>query len=323
MRTALALAAALQTPVRVEGIRANRPQPGLKHQHLAGARALAQLTHGTLEGDTLGSTSLTFTPEPLMGGEFHFPIETAGSMTLLLQTVLPALAGARAHAVLELEGGTDVPFAPTWEYFTRVHVPTLERLGIEFTIERLSRGYFPAGGGRARVTVDAKGLRDAPLPHGTPLGKIRGVSHSNGLPKHIIQRAAEAAHDELATAGLASDIELEHHRGPGSGMGVSLWTEGRFPPMGADGVGRRGRPAEEVGREAARALIAEARAKCSVDAHQADMLPPFLALSGGGTYTVRGRTGHLETTLSVVEQMTGVSCRLEDEDLHVRVTVGR
>ena len=326
VRTALSLAAALRTPVRIENIRAGRPSPGLKHQHLAGARAIAQLTQGTLEGDDLGSSTLTFRPGLLMGGEYHFPIETAGSITLLLQTLLPALAASRQQFSLELEGGTDVPFAPTWYYFTQVHVPTLQEMGLVIETELRAHGYFPAGGGRARVTVDASGFHEPRFPERARPKRIRGVSHSNGLPKHIIQRAAEAAHDELLAGGYGSDIDLEHHRGPGGGMGISLWTmEGTgFPHrLGADAVGQRGRPAEEVGRRAARALLADLAAGSDVDAHQADMLPPFLALAGGGAYTVRGLTRHLETTLRVVEAMTGIPCRTEEAPKGVRVRVGR
>lgn len=322
VRTALATAAALRFPVRVENVRANRDPPGLKTQHLVSVRALAQLTQGTLEGDDLGSLALAFRPGLTMGGEFHFPIQTAGSITMVLQTLMPALAASRQRFELELEGGTDVPWAPSWGYFEHVHAPALRELGLEVETELRARGYFPAGGGRARVVIDASGFHDASFAERPPVTRVRGVAHSNGLPKHIIMRAAEAARDELLGAGYAAEIDLEHHRGPGAGMGITLWTEGPGVPLGSDGVGRKGRPAEEVGRAAARGLIADLDGKCGVDVHQADMLPPVLALGGGGRYTVRGMTSHLETNLRLTEALTGIPCRAVEAARGIEVRVG-
>ncbi len=307
-RVAMALAAVTGVPVRITNIRAKRPRPGLRPQHLAGARALAELSEGRIHGIVEGGTTVEFEPGRIAGGEYAFGVDTAGSVTLILQTVLPAILAARDRFTITLEGGTDVPYAPTWDYFMNVHLPVLAELGYDVQAEHVKRGYFPAGGGRVLVETGPGAPRRTDFERRGSDVKIHGNVHSNGLPRHIAKRATDALRDAIVAGGFGlASVEEDVHRGPGTGMGVAAWaTEGpRF--LGADALGRRGVPAEAVGTACGEALVRELRAGGGLDPFQADQVLVPLALAGGGSFTTRILTGHARTVMALLPRFLPVT----------------
>ncbi len=301
LRTALALGAATGVPVRVERVRANRPEPGLRPQHRAAVAALAAVCDARVDGIEVGSTVVEFRPGPIVGGDLDLAIGTAGAITLLLQTILPACAASRQSFAFRVAGGTDVPFSPSWDYFAHVHVPLLARLGVEVeaTLER--RGYFPAGGGSVRVAVGAGGFRRADFVERGPVLRVEGRAHAHALPRSVVGRGAESLRDRLVAAGLpVRDVALEEHRGPGTGFGLGAWAITAESRLGSDALGRRGLRAEDVAAHAARGLVLEVGSGAAVDEHQADQLPVFMALVGGGALVTRHLSAHARTVLDLL-----------------------
>lgn len=319
-RVALALAAATRTPVRVVNVRANRTEPGLKAGHLAAVRALAQLCDGEVEGDEMGSREVALRPGVVTGGDHEFHIETAGPVTLLLQALLPAMAASRQPFTLRLRGGTNVAWSPQWDDFVHVHVPLLRRLGVDVETTLLRRGFFPQGGGEVEARVQTPGLNRVDLTELGELRAIRAVVPSHGLPRHVMERAglsiAEAFQDVRKV-----DVETDFHRGPGTGMAVALRAERAHTVLGADAVGRRGTRVEDVVAQAAAELKADLRAGVGVDLHQADQLPVFMALAGGGSYTCRHLTPHARTVLDLLPEFLPVQVETAAEGPRTRVVL--
>ncbi|MCX8185172.1 MAG: RNA 3'-terminal phosphate cyclase [Sulfolobales archaeon] len=313
LRTAVALSAIAGIDIRVVNIRAKRPEPGLKKQHLTGILAAAKICNAVVEGASVGSTEVVFKPGSIRGGRYEFDVGTAGSVTLVLQTLLPIAAFADSPVTIEVRGGTDVPWSPPIDYLRYVVKPHLERLGYIFRVELVRRGHYPRGGGVVRVTVDKppKSFKSVNVVSAGPLKKVEGISHCVKLPKHVAERQARAVVEELRKhrVGASVDVVLEwyepekdYHLGPGSG--VVLWAQTENSVLGADSLGERGKPAEVVGAEAASKLLEELATGMAYDRHMADILVPYLALARGVSLIgISKLTLHVYTNLWLVKQV--------------------
>ena len=154
LRSALALSLATGTPLRIENVRGGRSRPGLLRQHLACIRLAQEVGHALVEGAELGSAAFAFEPRALRGGLYEAHVGTAGSVQLVVQSVLPALLRSDEPSELVIEGGTYAKYAPPFEHMRDVLFPLLARTGarLEATIER--HGFYPRGGGRIRVRIE-------------------------------------------------------------------------------------------------------------------------------------------------------------------------
>ncbi len=315
LRQALGMAAYAGRPVRVFNIRAGRPRPGLAPQHLRSVQAVGAVCGARVRGASLGSTELTFEPGEISAGSFRFDIGTAGSVTLLLQTLLlPCLTHAGEYE-FELTGGTDVPWSPPVDYLIQVTLPALTAFGTcQVSVGR--RGYYPRGGGLLQARL--VGSRGAPPPvelvEPGRVTAIRGVSHAGRRLKErrVAERQADAADHLLRRLGHPVEIAIEHAEAADPGSGVTLWTEAEGGPrLGGSALGARGKPADEVGREAARALLDALGAEAAaVDRHLADQLVPFLA-AAGGRLRAPEITEHVRSNLHVAEQVLGARFSVE------------
>jgi RNA 3'-terminal phosphate cyclase (ATP) len=320
LRNAVALSAVTGRPVRVVNIRGARPQPGLRPQHLLAVRATAEACGGRLLGAEIGSREIVFEPgevAPRQG--WRLEVGTAGSVMLILQSLLPALAAANGPSELTLTGGTDVPFAPPYDHFDQVFLPALSELGPQVTMQLVRRGFYPKGGGQMRVIVGQERV-SCPVrsfawtKRGAAVG-IRGRSYSQGLPSHIAERMRSAALNVLSGSGQEPAVELEMlESGPGEGCGIVLWAEcegGRR--FAGSALGRRGKRAEEVGREAARALLSELAGDWAVETHLADQLIVWMALADGPSeFTTAKLTDHVRNAVIVAEAVAGARFALEE-----------
>ena len=154
LRTALALSLVTGKPFRIENIRAGRKTPGLLRQHLTAVSAAAAIGQADVEGAAIGSRAVAFSPTALKSGEYSFAVGTAGSTTLVLQTVLPALLMGEGQSKLTLEGGTHNPFAPPFDFLVRSFLQLMNRMGPRVTAELERPGFYPAGGGKFSVTIE-------------------------------------------------------------------------------------------------------------------------------------------------------------------------
>jgi RNA 3'-terminal phosphate cyclase (ATP) len=295
VRTAVALSAVTGESVRITKIRQGRPKPGLAAQHAQAILALSRLCNARTAGVEPGSSDISFEPGEIRGGRYRVEIGTAGSITLLLQCLMPAMLKADSPVSFEVFGGTDVSWSPTIDHFRCVFLPALRCFGVETDLEVRQRGYYPRGQGRVILTLKPGELKPAHLDAQKSVQEsraVQGISHCSNLPEHVARRQAESAEKTLKDAGFESTISKEVLDLPSTGSGITLWSGFK----GASALGERGLPAEKVGMRAAEDMIQELSSKATVDVHLADQLIPYIALAGG-SYTAREISKHVRTNI--------------------------
>mgnify|MGYP001120650016 CR=1 FL=1 len=319
IRTAIALAAITGKEVEITNIRANRPKPGLSAQHLNAVKAVEQLSGGHTEGLELRSTRLQFSPAKLKGLEGEIDIGTAGSITLLLQCLIPVALFADRDTKVSITGGTDVSWSPPIDFYTNVFLNALREMGCEAHLDVKRRGYYPKGGGLVTVHVSpAQHMKGFVLTKGGEEEIIKGVSHSCGLPAHVAERQAKAAEKVLNEAGYDAELKTEiEERGKWTtGCGITLWRDYKS----GSALGERGKRAELVGEEAARNIVTELESRSTVDVHLADQLVPYIALADGKSeIKVREVTKHLETNMYITQKFMDVAFEIKKEGKEVFV----
>ncbi len=325
VRTALALSTLTGLPFSVENIRKGRCDSGLKAQHLYCVKALEDFSGARAEGASLGSEKLVFFPGKTTARTFSVDVGTAGSLTLLLQSLLAPVMFAPGKVRIRLTGGTDVPWSQPYDYFCNVLVPQLSKFCKKIDVSLDKRGYFPKGGGKMQVeivpsaTFGSDSFNQLPkisLVERGELAVIRGVSHaSSDLQKaEVAERQASAARSALARFNCPVKIDAQYSDSLSTGSGICLWavfanSKGEVDNanpviLGADSLGERRKRAEDVGREAAVFLSREIDSGAPVDRFLADQLLPFMALSGG-EIKVSEVTPHCLTNIYVIEKFLG------------------
>lgn len=323
-RLAVALAAITGRSIRLLNIRARRARPGLAAQHLTALSAVAALCEGHLEGAAIGAGEVRFRPGRIRGGQYRFEVGTAGSVTLVLQAVLPVALCADVPTRVTLVGGTDVTRAPPADYLRWVFLPWLAAMGAQVEIVALRHGYYPRGGGELTLDITpARHLRPLIAESAGPVQRIRGRAHVAHLPRHIAERMALAARvglADLAPVDIAIEV-LGDAEAFGTGGALTLVAETAHGRLGSAVVAQRGVPAERLGHEAAQALRRDIASGAALDVHAADQLLLYAALAGGEScFSVREVSLHAETAIWLIEQFLPVRFDLtRRED---RVVVG-
>jgi len=356
VRTAAALSAVTGKGVHITKIRQGRPKPGLAAQHARALMALAEICGARVSGITAGSSEITFAPGKIKGGRYRIEIGTAGSVTLLMQCLMPALLCADEPSSLQIQGGTDVQWSPTVDYFKNVFLPALSTFGAKAGLEVLRRGYYPRGLGEVLLQVQPTGLKASSLVRADGWEKspadmqteqdmqnrqnmqtapgmraepsvhhaenmlnmqnaqsscilVQGVSHCSNLPEHVAIRQAESAESVLKEESFMAQIDREVAHLPSLGSGITLWSGCK----GTSSLGRKGFPAERVGRTAAGELIAELKSSAAVDVHLADQLIPYLALAGG-SFTAREISLHARTNIWTARHFLDTDIGIEEKN---------
>lgn len=320
IRTSIALAALLGEEVEIINVRGKRFPPGLKAQHITGVKAVAAISDAEVEGLEIGSTRLRFKPRSRRGGVFTFNIGTAGSISLVLQALMPAAAFTSAPLEARITGGTDVRWSPTIDYVRMVILPILAKMGYKAELRVERRGHYPRGGGRVAFRASPiQRLNPVTLEDRGTVMKIGGRSHCVRLPSHVAERQAKAASKLLQDAGF-KDIQIEAewyppeddpHLGPGSGITLYAITS-TDSILGADAIGERGKPAEKVGEEAASKLLEDLKTGAALDRHMSDIIVPYIAVAEGRSrITVSRLTLHTMTNIKVTETITGVRFKVQ------------
>jgi RNA 3'-terminal phosphate cyclase (ATP) len=313
LRTALALSTVTGKPFRIEKIRAGRPKPGLLRQHLTAVKAAATISGATVTSAELGSGVVTFSPGPVVAGDFAFAVGTAGSATLVLQTVLPALLTASTPCRLVLEGGTHNPMAPPFDFLVKSFLPLINRMGPTVTAELERAGFYPAGGGRLNVSI-------TPAPRLLPFemldrGAIRSVTTRAivaNLPRSIAMREVNLAGRLLSLPEDSLIVEeIRGSAGPGNAVVVEIETERHievFTAFGEMNVRAEGVATKVV--QDARAYIASG---VPVGRYLADQLLIPMALAGAGRFRTGPLSRHTTTNLEVIRQFLEVHIDLIEE----------
>jgi len=302
LRSSLALSMATGKPFRIHRIRAGRKKPGLMRQHLTCVKAAARVCSARLEGAELGSTALSFRPGPMVPGRYSFSVGSAGSSTLVFQTLMPALIAAGGTFELTLEGGTHNPAAPTLDFLDRVYLAALRRIGVraDITVER--RGFFPIGGGKWSVSVTAAG---APAPliiteRGPMLGQTARMLWSR-IPPSEPERAR--AHLSSVLGWNPADIETEEavdSQGPADVIMAELRYANitemitAFNPFGASPEAVCDGLMADVGRYR--------ESETPVGWRLADQLLLPMALGAGGSFRTMPLSSHTRTNIETIQR---------------------
>jgi RNA 3'-terminal phosphate cyclase (ATP) len=306
LRSSLALSLVTSTPLRISKIRAGRARPGLMRQHLVAVQAAAAISNAEVSGAELGSTELSFNPGRVRGGDYRFSIGSAGSTTLVFQTILlPLLLCTEAPSTLSFEGGTHNPLAPPFDFLKRVYLPLLAHMGAHVHVELASHGFYPAGGGEWTANVQpCRELRRLEL---LERGAIRAQSARAlcaMLPGSIGVRQIETL---LSALGWDREHcrpeQIARSRGPGNALLASVESERITELFSA--FGERGVPAETV----AAALVKEVQRYLSTDVpvgeHLADQLLLPMALGAGGAFRTLEPSLHCSTQVELTELFLG------------------
>jgi len=323
LRTALSLSMCSGRPFRIVNIRARRKSPGLMRQHLTAVRAAAEICRARVEGDQVGSLSLSFAPGPVRAGDYRFAIGTAGSCSLVFQTLLPALLQADGGSRIRFQGGTHNPLAPPFHFLDRAFLPLLRRMGAEVSVDLRRFGFYPAGGGEFGAAIEPV-HRLAPLVLERPGARRRAYAEAYcaALPIQIARRELDVVgkrlgwgEDQLLLRGLAND------QGPGNVLVLTLEQEAVSEVF--TGFGEKGVTAEAVAQRAVDEVRDYLASAAAVGPHLADQLLLPLALSGAGSFTASALTRHTLTNAEVIRSFLGIPIATERlPGPSFRITVG-
>jgi RNA 3'-terminal phosphate cyclase (ATP) len=313
LRSSLALAITTGRPVRLSNIRARREKPGLMRQHLTAVSAAAAICNGRAVGAAVGSTDLTFEPGKVVPGDYTFAIGTAGSTTLVLQTILPSLLTARGPSTVTLEGGTHNPLAPPYEFLARAYLPLVNRMGprVEATLERA--GFAPGGGGRLRIVI-----MPAVNLAGFDLLERGAITHRSAralvanLPHNIGDRERKTVHERLGwDKSLTEVVELRDVVGPGNVLLIEIGSEQVTEVF--SGFGSRGTSAEQVAENAVRPVSEYLATDVPVGEYLADQLLLPLALAGRGSFRTLPLSLHATTHIELIRKFLEVRVTTESD----------
>lgn len=330
LRSSVGLAAVTGQPLRVSKIRAGRSKPGLMRQHLTAINAASEICSGDLKGAEPGSQEVLFFPGPVSAGNYHFSVGTAGSATLVLQTILPALLTAGGNSEIVIEGGTHNQWAPPFDFLDRVYLPLINRMGprVHAVLDRY--GFYPAGGGRIVVTIEpCPALAGFDLcERGEVISKKGRILLSN-LPLRIADREADVLIRRLSLLQKEVDIDIVTANGPGNLVFVEIAFEHVTETV--TGFGRVGASAEHVAQEVVRQVRSYLKSTAPIGEYLADQLLLPLGLSAaqasdvgvvrGGTFRTQHLSKHAQTHREILQRMLPVRIETADSESGSLVTI--
>ncbi len=317
LRTACALSAITGISCRVFNIRKNRRKPGLRHQHLIGIRSLKELCNGDLEGDSLHSQEVFLKPGEVSPSTLNVKIETAGSITLLLQTLLlPAFFAPGPVRIHFAGGATDTFYSPTMDYYRFVFLKILEKLGLNTDTEIVKRGFYPKGSALVTVEVSPSKPKNWDCSDHGSLKAITIISGASETLKRarVAERQAEAAERVLISNSEAPiERKTEYYSTSSPGSQINIIGVCENSTIGSDGLGRPGKRAERVGIEVAHRFVGELNSRACLDTFASDQILPYVYLAdGNSTLCVSELSEHSKTNMWVLEQFLDRSSKVNE-----------
>lgn len=314
LRTSLALSIITGRPFALERVRAGRKRPGLMRQHLTCVKAAARICGAEVEGAEVGSTKIVFRPGPVAAGTHVLDIGSAGSVSLVLQTIAYPLMHANADSSIVVRGGTHAQWAPPYPFLEQAWLPLVHRAGGKISLELKAAGFYPAGGGEVVMNVSPT---DAWKP--VHLGPSSGVlapleltAIISGLPEGIARRELSAAAELLADRKVMLTSSTVKSPGPGNAMWLVARDEATGTTNVFSGIGDQGVKAEDIGAEVARSFLAWHESGAAIEEHLADQIMLPIVMSGAGSYTTSVLSLHSKTNLAVIHAFTGKQFRCWD-----------
>jgi len=246
-------------------------------------------------------------------------------MILVFQTCILATLNSNEPIKIKLIGGTDVKWAPTWDYFKYVFIPLLNRLGVTIDVSLIKRGYYPKGGGEAEITIHpGTNFTQLKLGKDQVFSEAQGVIHISNLPEHISTRIRYVASKELLQSNLKADIKIENTSSFSPGTGIALWAKSNDTILGVTALGEKSISSEEVGRKVVRDLLNEIKSGANLDIHAFDQLLPYLVISNTNdnlSYFIRELSSHASTTMWVLKQFFNVDFDIAQNEKNVKINI--
>lgn len=327
IRSAISLASIFNKQVRITNIRAKRKEPGLRPQHLQSVLASAKLCNAKLEGATVGSTEIDYKPGKLLK-LFNEPIDTgtAGSVSLIAQTIIPISIFGGTGLDVTLMGGTEVPNSPTIDYLDKIALPMYRKLGAKIELKIEKRGYYPRGGGILKLRCSRLSeIKPLLLEPNSPNQVDASIlSCSRSLPRHVSLRQTESAKALLARVGVeVSSTALDSEgRSSSPGSSILIYHISNSGFIGSSSLGERGKPSERVGEQAAKDFLKEIEASPNVDSHLADMLVTLLCcVKGNSSFTTSYITDHFTTNMEVAKRISNCDIEYHKEGMLHQVNI--
>jgi RNA 3'-terminal phosphate cyclase (ATP) len=323
VRYSVALASLLGEEIKIENIRAGRDKPGLRAQHLKVVQACQEMCHGVVGNAAVGSKEITYTPgEKFNGGDYIWDIGTAGSTTMMAQTLLPLACFAQKPSKFRLEGGLFQDFAPSAYHMKFVLLPFLKQMGVRVKLDIIRPGYVPRGGGIIEVRVEPAGkLKPLNLTEQGEIFNIEGIALSSHLKeKRVSQRMAAECQRVLSSYGYKTEIEeIEDESSLQEGAALAIYAETSLGNrMGSDRAGRPGRSSESIGKYVAERFIEDVKTGAAVDRYIADQLIIYTGLAEGVTrYSVPRINEHVETNMWLIEEFLGARTKIDGNLLEI------
>ena len=302
LRTALSLSAVTGKPFMMENVRGGRSTPGLKKQHIASVEAAQRLCGAEVEGDQMNSETVEFVPKDFEAEPFTQNIGTAGSITLLLDAVLPITTQFDTDFRLTVKGGTDVKWSPTLDYFKHVKLPLLRKFSMKASVDEETTGFYPKGGGEATLNTEEYSLEPVNLTNRGELQSFEIYSKASGELENqrVADRQADEAERMLKNAHMSVNVDKDVRYVETGSVGSSILIKAVYENSvaGFDALGEKGKPSEEVAEQAVKEFKSFHSSEAAVDENMADMLVPFVAIVGGEVLAP-DLTPHLKTNLEV------------------------
>jgi RNA 3'-terminal phosphate cyclase (ATP) len=321
LRTALSLSLATGIPFRIENIRAGRKNAGLLRQHLTAVLAAAEIGTAEVDGAVLGSSRLTFTPGAVRAGEYRFAVGTAGSGTLVFQTILPALLRAAAPTRVVIEGGTHNFAAPPFDFLERAFLPLVRRMGASVSLKLERYGFYPAGGGRFIAEIEpCANLRPLDLGERGEIRSKRVTAVVANLPGRIAVREIEKVASMMSLSAEGTIVSTKESPGPGNIVFIEIESDQVTEVF--SGFGRLGVPAESIADEVVRYAREYLVSRAAAGEYLTDQLMLPMALAGSGSFTATKMSRHATTNRDVISMFLPVRFEVDSAEgcYKVRVT---
>ena len=321
LRTSLALSLVTGQAFRIQNIRAGRAKSGLLRQHLTAVEAATKVGDGAVDGAALGSKELVFRPGKVTPGRYRFAVGTAGSATLVLQTVLPALMIGKESSQLILEGGTHNPHAPPFDFLERAFLPLLSRMGPQITSRLEQHGFYPAGGGRFTVEITpAEKLTPLNLQsRGESTGRTARALIANISPG-VAHRELKVVHEKLGWPAESLLVEKVESNGPGNALVLELASENVTEVF--TGFGERGVLAETVAEKVVQAAREYLASGVPVGEHLADQILISIGLARSGSFVTGKLSRHTRTNIEVISKFMPTTFRMDQTDKGWLISLG-
>ncbi len=312
VRTSVAMSTVTGIPVHLTRIRENRPTNGLSKQHVAAVKAVAQMAGSEVEGCMVGSGDLLFYPGEDQVYDIDVNITSAGSISLVLQAMLLAARNNRNRLTVDINGGTNVMWAPPIDSYSALLFPMMSRMGIEADTKIIDRGFYPQGGGRVIATLDPIGdIVPLKLDSLGELKGVKGVCFCQRLAEWIPEAMVKSA-TQVFTDICDVDIDIQYTEGDSRGAGIVLTAEYEHGMLGSNALSARGQSPERSGKDAAKDLLNEMTSGATMDVHTADQLLPYMAMAEGeSSFNVSRISRHLLSQMDTLESFLDVKFGVE------------